>query len=103
MPRELKEVMKIKLGENKVWFEICEVLFRQEISCASVIAKEIDCDSKKVARQLNRLRDFGIIRPTGKITKNYLAKHRNGNFGQFYLLTETAGEAMEEILKKTRR
>ncbi len=100
MPREFKGVAKIKITENEIWFKICKVLFCQEISCASLIAEEIDCDSKKVASQLNRLNDSKIIEPTDRITMNYLFKHRNGNFGQFYLLTETAEKAMEEILKE---
>ena len=96
-----KEVIKIKIAENEIWLKICEALFYQEISCASVVAEKIDYDSTvKIANQLRELKRFGITKSTGKVPIKYLAKHRNGNFGKFYLLTETAKEAMEEILKE---
>lgn len=95
-----KEVMKINLTENEMWFEICKVLFHQKISCASVIAKKINYDPTKVAGQLNRLEEVGIIESTGKITINYLAEHKKGTFGKFYLLTETAREVLKEILEE---
>ena len=96
-----KEVMKIKITENKIWFKICEVLFYQKISCAKEIAKEIKCSSQKARDQLDTLRKLGIIKPTGRIPMKDLAeKDRMGNFSQYCLLTETAREAMEEMLKE---
>ena len=101
MPRELKEVIKVKLRGNEMWFRICKVLFRQKISCAKKIAEEIGCDSEKVSSQLRTLEDSKIIESTGRIRRNHLAdRHRKGNYSKFYLLTETAGEAMREILKE---
>ena len=97
-----KEVMKIKITENEIRLKICEALFYQEISCASVIAEKIDkdCNSTKISNQLRELKGFGITESTGKVTINYLVEHRNGNFGKFYLLTEIAREAMKEIMEE---
>ena len=100
---EFKEVMKIKkkLRKNKMWFKICKVLLRQEISCAKKIAKEINCTTEEVGNRFVTLKKDGIIKPTKRIpTEDLTEKGRNGNFCQFYLLTETAKKAMEEILEE---
>ena len=97
-----KEVMKMKITENEMWFKICRALFYQKISCAKKIAEEIRCDSRKIGSRFATLKKLGIIEPTGIIPMDYLAKHKNGTFGKFYLLTETAREVMEEILREER-
>jgi len=97
----LKEVMKIKITENKMWFKICRALFHRKISCAKEIVKEIGCDPQEVRSRFVTLEDYGITKLTGVIPKNHLAdKHRKGNYSKFYLLTETARKVMEEILRK---
>ncbi len=84
-----------------MWFKICEVLFRRKTSCAKKIAEEIGCDPQKVRNRFVTLKKLGIIKPTSKgLAEDLGEKGRNGNFCQYYLLTETAEKAMGEILKE---
>ena len=93
--------IKKKLEKNEMWFRICKVLFRRKTSCAKKIAKEIGYTTEEVRNRFFTLKKDGIIKPTSKgLEADLTEKGRNGTFCQYYLLTETAKKAMEEILKE---